>query len=262
MKNPILHENINIPQKPYHQYAKGAEFSGEIIDYVFFASEDFMVYRTKGDKCVSCYYDDLNQDYKDNLDKVSHHESLLKGCVCSDKEHEKFQRHIALFYRESLFGNIETAIKISEKIIEEVNSFKYNYARLYYLLSCFSTVLILFIFSLIQDNFIQSDYLFPYTKLMLYGGLGGFISVTISVKKLSLDISFYNWSHSVYGIFRIILAVICALVSYLLIKSGFIFSNLDNDNMFIIYLFAVMAGFSETLIPNVLKQIENTELKK
>ncbi|MBN1183868.1 MAG: hypothetical protein JXB49_16365 [Bacteroidales bacterium] len=250
------------PQKPYHQYSEGQIFAGDKIVQIFSAHEDFLIYRTKGDQCVTFYYDDSNQVYRKNIDLLSHKISLLKSCICSKNEHKRYNYQIAHFYKDCLLGNIESANITVERIIKDVHRFKSNVARLLFLLSCFGVVIIILILSIIQDKFIMNDYFNPYLKIMLFGSMGGFISVSFSLKKLSLDTSFYNWSHSVYGISRILIASMCAIIIYVLIKSGVFLSQYNSeDNMFVYYIFAVIAGFSETFLPNILRNIENKEVQ-
>lgn len=244
------------PKLPYSNYNVGEYFDGEIIGQIFSSHKDFLIYREEDACNVSVYYPDENIEYSKNLSKISHKTAVLKGCVCNKLEHKKYNSRIAVMYREALRGNSETAEAIIDAILKDAPIFKRNLARIFYLISCFSVVLFMIILSVLQDTIFQFDYLIPYLKIMLYGSLGGIISVTISIKKLNLDFDFYNWSQLIYGAFRIILAIISAIIAYVLIKSDLIFSKLDSTNIYLYYVLAVMAGFSETWIPNTLKKLQ------
>lgn len=255
-------KEIKEPQMPYSDYRVGQEFDGDIIIEIFSSHREFLIYRTRGSHAVTFYYYDIGTNYKENFSKISEKAALLKSCVSNKYTNIKFKSRIALAYREALVGNLDCSIKIIEKIIDEAHPFRKNLARIIYLISCFCAVLITISFSVIQDTIINSDYLIPYTKIMLFGSLGGFISVSISLRRLDLDYDFYNWSQSVYGLFRIVISIISAIIAYVLLKSGFIFSNINSDNYFMYYAVAVFAGFSETWIPNTLKKIESENSKE
>ena len=244
------------PKIPYSDYNVDDYFDGDVIGQIFSAHKNFLIYREKGSYTVSVYYNDEIPEYKRNLSKLSHKIALLKGCVCNKQEHNKYNTRIALAYREALHSNIETAMSIFDGILKDAPAFKKNLARVFYLVSCFSVVLLTATISILQDTLFQLDYLIPYLKIMLYGSLGGFISVTISIRTLDLDFNFYNWSQLIYGAFRIVIAIISAIISFLLVKSDIIFTNLDSENMYLYYVIAVMAGFSETWIPNTLKKMD------
>jgi hypothetical protein len=254
-ENPDLPKYVK-PEKPYHLYTIGSRFEGDIIDHIFEAYDDLLIYRVKGEACVSVYFDEEDGQYKKNLSKISKKMAELKACVCTKLENKKFARQIALIYKTALLGDAETAELISDKVLVEAQSFKMGIARLLYLISCFSIVALMLIFCVLQDNYFMSEYLMPYAKIMLFGSIGGFISVFISLKKLNLEININYWSQSVYGIFRITVAILSAIVSYLLIRSELILPSINTENVFVYYIFAVVAGFSETFIPNVLKKIE------
>jgi len=261
-KNPVDEKEIKEPQMPYSNYRIGEEFDGDIIKEIFSAHREFLIYRAKGSHVVSCYYHDIETNYKENFSKISEKNALLKSCVSNKYTNLKFKNRIALAYREALVGNLDCSIKIIENIITEAHPFRKNLARIFYLISCFCAVLLTISFSVIQDTIINSDYLIPYAKLMLFGSLGGFISVSISLKRLDLDYDFYNWSQTVYGLFRIVISIISAIIAYVLLKSGFVFSNISTDNYYMYYAVAVFAGFSETWIPNTLKKIESKNIKE
>lgn len=261
-KNSEDREEIKEPQIAYSNYRVGQEFDGDIIKEIFSAHREFLIYRTRGSHAVTFYYYDNGTSYKENFSKISDQVALLNSCLSNKHAYVKFKGRIALAYREALMGNLDCSIKIIERIIEETHPFRKNLGCIIYLISCFCAVLLAISFSVIQDTIINSDYLIPYAKIMLFGSFGGFISVSISLKRLDLDYDFYSWSQSVYGLFRIVLSIISAIIAYVLLKSGFVFSNINTDNYFMYYAVAVFAGFSETWIPNTLKKIESKNSKE
>jgi len=53
------------------------------------------------------------------------------------------------------------------------------------------------------------------------------------------------------------------LIVFVLIKSELLMPQLnEQDNMYFIYILAIVAGFSETLIPNLINKIENDKIRR
>ena len=97
---------------------------------------------------------------------------------------------------------------------------------------------------------------------MSYAAIGGFLSVAKDIKKVQIEATDFGWFQIVYGSIRILIAMFSGLIMYVLLKSELIFPKLGGTgNYYIICLLAIIAGFSETMIPNLLKKVEKNELK-
>ncbi len=140
-------------------------------------------------------------------------------------------------------------------------------AKLIYLISSLIFViingLIAAFFGLLGYN--KTD---PETTLYLYaivfGGFGGYLSISININKLELETEGNNVLHIVTSISRVFIAMISSLVVLVMIKSNIFLGllNESNENFeFVIYSFCVLAGFSESFIPNILKNSEKNNLK-
>lgn len=243
------------PERPYSQYGVGQKFDGEIIAQIFSSHRDFLIYRVKNTSVVVFYYYDQGTDYKENISKIAHKVAKQKSFINDKFTRRKFNSRIALAFREALLGNDAVASDILDKVIEEAHPFKKNLANIFYLASCFNVVFILAIFAVLQDIIFKIDYFNPIIKVMLFSSMGGFISVSLSLKNLDLNYDFYNWSQGVYGSIRILTAIISGVIAFVLIKSGFVLSNLDQNNDYVFYSLAIVAGFSEKWIPNTLNKI-------
>lgn len=93
----------------------------------------------------------------------------------------------------------------------------------------------------------------------LFAALGGFLSVLIGSRQLELDLKESFGATMVYGVFRIVIGVISGIVIVFLIRADFLLGNLkksDSYDAFVVACF--VAGFSERLIPNVLKNFESS----
>jgi hypothetical protein len=92
--------------------------------------------------------------------------------------------------------------------------------------------------------------------------LGGFLSVAIGVPHLTIED--YFWINFFYGGLRIIIALICGIAMTFLVRAGIALTFLKDPSAtdgFIVA--ALLAGFSEKLVPNVLVGLDKkSKIKK
>lgn len=109
-----------------------------------------------------------------------------------------------------------------------------------------------------------------YALYGVFGGLGAFLSVTIGIRSIDVDINLKVWEHIFAGATRILIGVVGALVIGLALDSRFINPTFGNPGvapdpanlgnlewrLALNLIFAFIAGFSETLVPNLLRRGE------
>jgi hypothetical protein len=101
------------------------------------------------------------------------------------------------------------------------------------------------------------------------GALGAFLSVITGIRSIDVDINLKTWEHIFAGATRILIGVVGALVIGLALDSKFIDPTLggaDADTkaangslerkLALYLLFAFVGGFSESLVPNLLRRGE------
>jgi hypothetical protein len=107
-----------------------------------------------------------------------------------------------------------------------------------------------------------------------FGALGAFLSVITGIRSIDVDINLNNWEHGFAGATRISIGVIGALVVALALDSKFIDPTLGlsppsaehpaahpgagslHRHVALYLLFAFVGGFSESLVPNLLRKAE------
>jgi hypothetical protein len=93
----------------------------------------------------------------------------------------------------------------------------------------------------------------------VFAALGGFLSVLIGSHQLELDLKESFGATMVYGVFRIIIGIISGVVVVFLIRADFLLGPLKKPGNYDAFAVACfVAGFSERLIPNVLKNFESS----
>jgi hypothetical protein len=89
--------------------------------------------------------------------------------------------------------------------------------------------------------------------------LGGIVSVSIKIDSINVDKGIGKSPFFIYGLNRNIFSVLGGVFMFVIIKSNLLFgfiTTLDNS-LYGFLVFGFLAGFSETLVPNALKRIED-----
>jgi uncharacterized protein (TIGR00725 family) len=104
------------------------------------------------------------------------------------------------------------------------------------------------------------DVLDFYTKLSMLGALGAFLSVSIGISRISVERDIRRWENAYTGAVRIAIGVIGAIIIGLALDSKFLSPGFGNDlGVPVYYLLAIVAGFSESFVPNTLRRAEQTD---
>lgn len=158
--------------------------------------------------------------------------------------------------------NAENCLKEAENFLIEKSTEK---AKVWYLESSFLTSLfvlilgiILYIFKSFIEEIITGDY-YSILNLSLYGAFGAFFSIIIRTRELKFDYSAGKKIHIYESILRILTGVLGAFFVMVLIKSNMIIGlgNKLDASWWALIVFAIISGFSERFVPNIIKQFED-----
>jgi len=95
--------------------------------------------------------------------------------------------------------------------------------------------------------------------MLTLGAIGAFFAVSIGIKSLRINNSITIPEMLYAGFNRTLIGVIAAGIVFLLISGGWILAGIDPQyKAWSVYLFALLAGFSELLVPNALTRVEET----
>jgi len=157
----------------------------------------------------------------------------------------------------------EARTKFKELIIEIDSEHKEQYKNRFKLIGgaglVFLSLIVLCYFLCIQ-NTIQ---LCGWTEEIIFAGaagsFGGFFSILIGVRRLRCEPGVYKSTYYLYGVIRMSIAILAAIIIYFAIKINLIFgfcNDLESKEIGY-FIFGVLAGFSESLVPNFLSKLEN-----
>lgn len=110
-----------------------------------------------------------------------------------------------------------------------------------------------------DSNFIKANHFIPVVLYAAsFASIGGFISVSLKIKSLHTDRELKKKTYFFYGAERILLSMMAGVLVYFMLKGNIIFGFMNNssDISFSIYVICALSGFSETLIPNTLRNLE------
>ncbi len=124
-----------------------------------------------------------------------------------------------------------------------------------------SIVVLLFVASLLLPFFFP-DLRLTIHKILVCGSIGGLLSMSIGIGKLEID-PYADWRiNALAGVSRIVIAVLASTFIYFAMQAGLIFSSFSESSPYAIYALAIVAGFSETFVPNIIRNVETSSDKE
>jgi hypothetical protein len=133
--------------------------------------------------------------------------------------------------------------------------------RLQYQAGSFAAVLVAVLFCVATRLWVGEDSQTELSPLRValvcaFGAIGGFLSVSVGIRKLDIDPDADWWINAVSGGSRILIAVIGGFFIYLAVVSKLVlgFSQIDYSVSAILAI-SIVAGFSEAIVPNVIGRL-------
>ncbi len=256
----------NTPRKKPYGFKEGEiDNIGATIVRIYYQVPDYVVYRTNHSIRIETD-DDLEsaRQFFANHSRIAVELAKIYSWLPEDlRKSEPINRQIARSVSENAKGNYDAAIKMLEHAAIRIHNLKTMEGRLQYTLSSLAMAGLLLLlvcgFSLWtyrdSSNALVANY-YKYAKVAFCGTLGGIISVFLGFPKLRIDIDANAVTNCLIGASRIFISIAGAFFSYFAIQSGIAFSLLTSgSDSFGVYVVAMIAGFSEMLIPNIMTNL-------
>ena len=247
--------------KPYDYKAKGIDNDGEVICKIYAKLPGYVIYRTKNAIRIDIHDEHpKTKSYTDNHFKIGVELARIYSWLPENLSlSEPINKQIARAMATNARGAYDDAIKMLSHAEERAIKLKTIRGRLQYTGSAFTLVLITFAIASLHSH----DSTYPLYNIALFGSLGGVLSIAIGFSSLDIDID-ANWlTNCLIGASRIIISIVAAVFSYFAIKSEIAFSfvgKIPEDAGF--YMIAMVAGFIEMLIPNIMSNLATNDLSK
>ena len=260
-------------KKRIAQYVTGGiDIGGNKIEKIYSRGDEYVIYEVSNlppHESMLVYIDSINEDdmsmiARYHLAKESF-DSFISHCYkynCSSI----YKKRAATVMSAVMLG-INTEPKKSFDTIN--NDIKYDYdntvtgRNLYQFGAITLSIIIIFLAMLTylnrESDFIKSNH---FISIVLYAAsfasMGGFISVSLKIRALHTDRELKKRTYFFYGAERILFSVIAGVLVYFMLKGNIIFGflNTNSDISFSLYVVCALSGFSETLIPNTLRNLE------
>jgi hypothetical protein len=251
------------------------DLNGYRITKIFSRSDDFVIYEIDTNIIsesirVLVYpaeQDDPN-NFEENFSKIKVDFNDVKSSLYKARRDNALKHIISSAVAMGIYGQVEDSktslAKIKERIDVEYREHFFN--KVIFLLSCLLIVVVLSTLSFLQYFNVFIKYyskeclLCPLVYTATFGSIGGFLSVSMKLQKMELESGVPKYMFFVYGIERSVISIFAAIILFCLIKSklllGYII-ELDKP-IFALMTFSVVAGFSETLIPDLLGKMEKS----
>ncbi|WP_320005685.1 hypothetical protein [Maridesulfovibrio sp.] len=180
--------------------------------------------------------------------------------------YEKYQPIVASALLKGITVKGHNTTKELKIILDKIKRIKISKARIMYWLSIavpfmvFFSVYCYYEYDTLFNAPLEKNLVLAF-KCALYGMLGGTISATFQIHNLNLDIESPQKSNIVLALSRVFLAAASGFASFFIINSG-LFGLLKTPvGICGYYSIAIIAGFSEKYIPNLLISWEKKQIK-
>lgn len=244
-------------QRKLSDYAEGDTFRGDLITNLYTSNDEFLIY--EGNDSGKITLATNVEEIKRKCSAISAQIARISGHLLTVADRRLFVDQIALAYREIIMGNSAEALKICASILEDIKAYKSRreLGRIYYLSTCLVAVLTALLLAYLLKRYAVIPEILPHYYFMAYASVGGFLSVAKDINQIEVTSTEFGRYQMVYGGIRILIAMFSGLIVYVAIESKMVLPQLaDADNFYIPCILAIAAGFSESLVPNLLKKVE------
>lgn len=257
-------EEINLKEnkddkinKKMPRYREGQTIHNYIIEKIYFANYDknFIIIKAKDNNEIMVF----GATPKKIVHLLSECNYLTKNFVRSKKKKEMFEYQRAIAINTYLIGEEEKSKEILKELLSKLQEKIVIKKKLWYI-GIYLSIIIFMICLSIFGNYIEFlEQYIKYIKIATFGTFGGFIALNVKLNEIKFDISESSMSYVMISLYKLVFAMISSIISYFFIESELILSvikNNNSNNLYLIYTIATLAGFSESLLPNMFKNIE------
>lgn len=211
----------------------------------------------------------LNQD-KEVKYKINKVVKLIDGTALVSGElysiinlfRKDLNLQMATIYKLLIEDDVQIATKGLETLKKEISSRKKMLKQFTYLgapvIFSLMVYVIFSILNLVNVSFELKilEVLCFNKKLIIFSGIGNFLSISKNLKKIEFDSSETPISYFVFAFFKFLNSSVCSVMMIILYKSNLINITFEGKEkgLFLIIL-AVLGGFSESLIPNIFENL-------
>lgn len=240
-----------------YQYKVGQHIQGDIIKKIYFYNDElkYIIIKNQADE-IRVFGGTQIKSISSLLAECNHLLEFARG----ERMKETINYEKALAINEALLGHVEESEKILNGTIEKIKKSEIVRKKLFYIGIYLAVTAIMVLLTVILSNSnVLGEKTLHFFKIAMFGSLGGFISLNIRLKKVEFEIAEKTFSYVLVSIYKLAFAMVSSIISYFLIESELIFSALkygSTNYLYLEYIVATVAGFSESLLPNIFSNFE------
>lgn len=237
---------------------EGEEFKGSVVKkkYFYDNNKQFIIFENEKEDVVFFGSKPIT-----NISSIWGQCNLMKELTHSKKFKKWINMQKAWALNEFFLDNEEKSKEVLLECIETAKHKEKARKKLIYIGMYLGMVVFLLLCLLMVRYFDPGWQYIKYLNIMVFGSFGGFISLNTRLEKIEFSLYERTWSYILVSIYKITFACISSIIVYFLIESDMVLSALK-DSQGIIYIAAVLAGFSESLLPNIFSGIEKDIVEK
>jgi hypothetical protein len=254
------------PIKPDEFRVNGVDNAGEKVLRIYYKNQRYVIYRTQ-----EVVHVDIDDDCEDVISLVAKHAEILLELTQVDailpariNGIEGINRQIARSITQNFEGSQLHAKANLTDALERVRRLRLVRGRLQYVFSSLAATIMVVAAVFASKLLIYEGQSWVSAQSALYmriaacGAMGGFLSIALGFRGLEIETD-ANWlTNCLVGGSRILIAVMAGVFSFFVIRSGIALQVLTNRNEsgpYGLYALAMIAGFSERLVPNLMENL-------
>jgi len=245
--------------KPSQFEVDGLDSSGEKVEKIYSQLPDYVVYRTKSGIYIEVDHDleDYRKYYNLNARILRFTSQVTTLLPAELNTCEEMCSQVARAVVTNLRGRTKEAIAMLHEADYRIRRRKVIRGRLQYSASSLALVTVVLLLGYLNYLLWPAARVgISYWDIVSCGALGGLLSVAIGYPRLAIDVDADSVTNCLIGASRILIAMVAAVFVFFLIKSGLALGPVEDiQGPFGVYTFAMVSGFSERFVPNLLDNL-------
>lgn len=236
----------------------GDIFKGHIVKKKFYYDNEkgFFIFGNEKDEVIF-----FSQKQVTEISQLLGRCNLMRDMVHSRKMKSWIDAQKASALNEFFCEHKEKSEEILKECIEMAEKRELARKKMIYIGTYLGVTMIFLLLILLSNRFNINKTTIKYLYICMFGAFGGFISLNTRLEKIEFRLYEGTLSYILVSIFKLAFSCLSSIVVYFLIESDLILSAFKNSPG-IIYIAAALAGFSESLLPNIFSGLEKDIISK
>jgi hypothetical protein len=231
--------------------------TGQIIASILGQSTKVTVFTTTDNHLRWQYHDNDGDIPDDRIPALNEFESLMTEInvfVPTHAKPEVYKRLGKAFFTSLNAKDSTGSLSNFDSVKSLISQSSTQRARFIYTACALGTAVFVIIVLLLVERFLASPNT-VYFYGAVFGAAGAAVSVMQRSRDLELDVRLPDQSLYLQACIRVVLGLIFGLVFILASKANLIMGTINND-LLALCVFALVAGFSERMIPDLIERLE------